>query len=388
MTDPADIEPSRRRFGAPRWVFVLALSIAVAFHAVGFAFEQIAALRNLWLTLLVALFVAFAMEPVVSRLATRGWRRGTATFLTLAAFVVSFAGLFAMAGAVVVSQGADLAADLPEVISDFAVKGGKMVGVDVDTSMVDARISDIQDRLESKLSGELVSVSGQVAGALINIFTVLFLSFYLCADGPRLRRAACRLVRKERQEQVLTMFNVAIAAAGGYLLSRFILSAISTGVHAAVFFAAGVPYWMPLAIWMGLLSQFIPVIGTYIAAAAPVLVAAANSPDQLIVVVIAIVVFQQIENTLIAPRVVGSAVNIHPALAFCSVLAGATLAGAAGTLIAIPVAATVNGFAAAFWPRHDIDDHDHPLLADQHRPTSRITVIVARFRRRADQPDT
>lgn len=104
-----------------------------------------------------------------------------------------------------------------------------------------------------------------------------------------------------------------------------------------------------------MLSQFIPVIGTYLAGAVPILAAFAVDPWYAVWVLIFVVVYQQFEN-LIQPKLTSKTVDIHPAVAFGSVIAGTALLGVAGTLIAIPVVATMQTFLGAYVKRYDVAD--------------------------------
>ena len=105
----------------------------------------------------------------------------------------------------------------------------------------------------------------------------------------------------------------------------------------------GLPYAVALGVWVGLISSIIPVIGTYLAGALPIIIALSGSPRDAIWVVVAIVVYQQVENYLIAPRITAHTLSLHPAIAFVSVLVGGALMGPAGALLALPATAIGGG---------------------------------------------
>ena len=94
--------------------------------------------------------------------------------------------------------------------------------------------------------------------------------------------------------------------------------------------------------WVGIISQFIPVIGTYLAGALAVLVAVLNDPVDGIIVLAFVVVYQQVENYVFAPRVTAQTLSLHPAVAFGTVIAGAAILGPVGALLALPVAAVMS----------------------------------------------
>ncbi len=109
---------------------------------------------------------------------------------------------------------------------------------------------------------------------------------------------------------------------GGYVMSRLVLAVLSSIATGVFLWALGVPYWLPLAIWTGVVSQFIPTVGTYLAILVPALIALAAQPMDALWVVAFGVVYQQIEDYLIAPRVTERTVAIHPAVAFGAVIVG------------------------------------------------------------------
>jgi predicted PurR-regulated permease PerM len=183
----------------------------------------------------------------------------------------------------------------------------------------------------------------------------------------RLRRALCSVLPPAHQAEVLRAWEIAIARTGGYLYSRALMALISDIcapnrsaerwiAHHILFQVLGVPYAPALAVWVGLVSQFIPTVGTYLAGALPVLIAFAEDPWDASWVLCFVVVYQQFENYLLQSRITARTVNIHPAVAFGSVIAGTVLLGAVGALIVIPAAATLQGFLAAYARRYEVTE--------------------------------
>jgi predicted PurR-regulated permease PerM len=136
----------------------------------------------------------------------------------------------------------------------------------------------------------------------------------------------------------------------------------------------GVPYAPALAVWVGVVSQFIPTIGTYLAGALPTLLAFTVNPWYALWVLGFVVVYQQFENYLLQPRITARTVDIHPAVAFGSVVAGAALLGAVGALIAIPATATLQAFLGAYVKRYDVTDD--PRVHGRPRRNRRAPVIA------------
>jgi predicted PurR-regulated permease PerM len=153
-----------------------------------------------------------------------------------------------------------------------------------------------------------------------------------------------------------------------------VLAALCTVVTAIFLLILGVPYWLPLAIWTGFVSQFIPTIGTYLAILLPALIALAQQPRDAIWVVVFGTIYQQIENYFLAPHVTARTVFIHPAVAFGAVIAGASLFGPLGGLVAIPVVAAIEAVVQTYWHRYELvgpdeDEEEEPPPAPQ--PPSR-----------------
>jgi predicted PurR-regulated permease PerM len=157
---------------------------------------------------------------------------------------------------------------------------------------------------------------------------------------------------------VLETWEIAIDKTGGYLYSRALLAGLSAFFHWIVLQALGIKAPVALALWVGILSQFLPVIGTYLAGALPVLVALIESPGKGVAVLVFVIIYQQIENYLFIPRITARTMDLHPAVAFGAALAGAALMGPVGAVLAIPGAAMAQALLSDMGERHDVIDSD------------------------------
>ena len=371
MADPAP--PALRRDDAmppwiPRailWFFGTGLAIVVAWWLV-------VRLRGLLVMLLVALFLSFALEPAVNWMAERGWRRGAATLTVM--FVLLIAGaifIWAM-GAVLVNQVTDFVDEAPRYIEDAEDWFNDTFDADVDFEDLIAEFQEGGSAQEfaAKLGGNIVSAGATVVAVLFQMLTIALFTFYLVADGPRLRRAILSVLPPDRQVEVLRVWEIAIDKTGGYIYSRGILAFFSTLVHWIAFAIIGIPFPLPLAIWVGLISQFVPTIGTYIAGALPIVIALIDKPIDAVWVLAVILVYQQIENYLLAPPIQAETMDIHPAVAFGGVIAGASILGPIGALLALPAAATLQAFVSTYVRRHEVIET--PLTA---RPRARVDFL-------------
>lgn len=341
----------------PRWV-----PRAVLYGAVGVAGFLIAQylfvkLSDLLTILLVSLFLSFAIEPAVDSLAERGWRRGPATGLVFVVLLVLSSLLVWVVVDLVIQQVRTLINDSPDLVKDATDWVNKRFDANITTDSIVEQLRKYQGDVASTasdLGGRVVSVTGSVLGVVFNIFTIGLFSFYLVADGPRFRRSICSVLPPERQRVVLGLWELAIHKTGGYLYSRLLLALFSAVSSWIAFAIIGVPSPLALALWMAVVSQFVPVIGTYIGGALPLLIALLNKPPHAIWVLAFLLVYQQIENYLLAPRISAATMAIHPAVAFGAAIAGASIIGPIGALLALPAAAIIQAFVSSYLERHEV----------------------------------
>jgi predicted PurR-regulated permease PerM len=169
-----------------------------------------------------------------------------------------------------------------------------------------------------------------------------------------LRATINRRFPPQRQEYIDTITTITIEKVGGWTYSRAVLALASAGFHLVVFLVLGLPYGVALALWVGLVSQFVPTVGTYLAGVLPILVVLLVNPIDALWVLIAIGVYQQIENYLVAPRVTANTMDLHPAVGFASAIVGASLLGGIGALLALPVAATITALVQTYGDHYDL----------------------------------
>lgn len=340
----------------PRW-----MPRAIVYAAVGIAgflvaqylFRQLSSLLTI---LLVSLFLSFAVEPAVDYLAARGWRRGAATGLVFVVLLVLSVVLVWVIVALVVQQIEQIIDDAPTLVRNATDWVNERFDANITADKIVDQIQDWGSDLSTAgdLGGRVVSITGSVVGVVFNIFTIGLFSFYLVADGPRFRRSICSVMPPQRQRMVLELWELAIAKTGGYLYSRMLLAALSTIISTVAFSIIGVPSPLALAIWMGVVSQFVPVIGTYIGGALPLLIALLNKPAHALAVLIYLLAYQQLENYLFAPRISSRTMAIHPAVAFGAAIAGGSIIGPVGALLALPAAAIIQAFVSSYLERHEI----------------------------------
>lgn len=342
----------------PRWLpraLVLALALIACYQFAHWAFDR---LLGLLVNIVVSFFCAVAIEPAVEWMATRGVRRGAATGLVILVVLVAAAGFVLALGSLLVDQVGTIVRNLPQYVDDIVGWINRTFHSHLDTGRLRDNVlhSNWVRTYLANGASRVWGLSATVIGTVFQLFTVLLFTYYFAADGPRLRRALCSVLPPDRQAEVLRAWEIAVAKTGGYLYSRALMALISGVAHYVLLQVLGVPYAPALAVWVGLVSQFIPTIGTYLAGALPVLIALTVDPWDALWVLCFVVVYQQFENYLLQPRITARTVDIHPAVAFGSVIAGTALLGAVGALIAIPATATLQGFFAAYVRRYEVTD--------------------------------
>ena len=343
----------------PRWVWK-----AVAIFWLGFIVSIVtrsvwSSLSALFLLLLVSLFTSLAIEPGVNRLASRGWRRGTATALILVGVFLGFIIFVVAIGTLVGQQIAELLGNSEKYVNRTVNFLNDNFDTHINASRVIASINDengaVQRFIRSQ-QGKVVDLSVTALGVLVKALSVLLFTFYLVADGPKLRRTICSRLRPDRQRRVLSAWELAIDKTGGYLYSRALLAGLSAFFHWVLFQAIGIQAPVAMALWVGLISQFLPVVGTYIAGALPVLVQFVDSPPKALIILIFVVLYQQVENYFLLPRITARTMDLHPAIAFGSAIAGGAVLGAVGAVLAIPAAAMAQAVISNIGERHEVID--------------------------------
>lgn len=333
--------------------------ILVFFGVAGFLLLNwaILTLRGLLLTIFLAWLLSVSIEPAVSYLEKKSWRRGLATGAVISGISLSVLAFIALFGQLLFSQAASLLTTAPEIIKTVIDWVNRNLGTEVDPQQLIESLNLTSSQatdLATSLAGGVLGFVSALFGFIINFLAFLLFLFYLSTDAPKVRRSIAQALPPKQQEVFSRIWSIAINKAGGFVVTRVILALASFSITAIFLLLFGIPYWLPISLFTGIVSQFIPTIGTYIGIALPALVALSENLKLAIAVIIFGVVYQQFENFILAPRLASRALAIHPAIAFGSVLAGGTMFGAVGAFIAIPVMAIVVAVIDTYLHRYEI----------------------------------
>jgi predicted PurR-regulated permease PerM len=298
--------------------------------------------RAILVRILIALFIAVSLDPAVRWLTRRGMRRGWAvTLIFLLAFAFA-AGFLISVIPPLVTQFRNLVDDLPGYLGRLQDRSAQFRELD-DRYNISDQLQGMVGTLPSRLGTGLLGFTGRVFGAVFNTLTVLVFTIYFMADMPRIRHGVVRLFPVERRPRARQVVDLVVDKVGGYMIGNIIISVIAGVASLIAFSLLGVPFPVPLAFVVAI-CDLIPMIGATLGAVIGVTVALFRTDlwPTTILVAAFFVAYQQLENYLIAPRVLKTTVELGAAAVLIAGLIGATVLGLVGALMAIPVAAAFN----------------------------------------------
>ena len=315
-------------------------------------------LAGIFQLIVVSLFLSFAIEPAVGWLARKGWRRGAATGLIFLGVVAVGAGLLALLIPALVTGSRQLITALPDLLNNLA-KYLKPFGIKLDRASLEKQLTTYSDDLISaakQVTGGILHLAATLAGTLFEVSVVAFFTFYMVAMGPQLRRVVLSRFRPRRQRQILEVWEEAIRQTGGYFYSRLLIAVINGSLMFLVLWIRNVPFAAPLAVFEASVATFIPAIGTYIGGAAPVAGALLVSPLDAVIALAWIIVYKQIENYLLAPKLTARTMDVSAPIAFAAALIGGALGGFLFAFLSLPVAGIIQSVIRNYGHRYEVID--------------------------------
>ena len=370
----------------------ISLTLVASLLLIAFVFWAAGHVVGTLLVVAVAVLLSYGLLPLV-RYLSRMVPRPVAIAVVYVAFFSALSGLVYLLINTAVNQLIPLAQYLQLHSSDFLSLLSQL-GINLDWKAISAQLlSQAQN-----VAGTLVPLLGDFAGVVVDIIVVTVLSIYFVANAPtmdRWLRASGPLGQRERIGFVLDTLNRVL---GGYIRGQVTLAALVgmlVGVGMQFIFA------LPYAVLLGVLAfvlEFIPFLGVIASGAACVLVGLTVGPLTAVGVLIYFVGIHLIEAELVGPRIVGSAIGLHPAVSLVALIGGAELFGIWGALFAAPVAGVMQSLVVAIyqtWRRDNPDQfptshHSRPLATANPEPPpdseSAPSVPVASGAGPADAP--
>ncbi|GEA89173.1 AI-2E family transporter [Cellulomonas cellasea] len=351
---PPRATPADRR--PPAWLpRALVMAVVAVFLAV-LTWRALGKLGTVLTIVVISWFISLAMEPAVKWLVQHRLKRGLATGLVMIGSIVAVVVVLALFGGLFVAQLVDLVQDVPRLYADLTAMLDESFGIALPGT------DEVLERLANDWGDDvafgILGVGGSIVGFFFVASAVLLVVYYMVAAGPRFRAAICRLLAPRRQREVLNIWEVSQAKVADFINSRLVLAALSTAFTFVFLTIVDVPYALPLAAFTGVVSQFVPTIGTYLGGILPVAVAFAVSPLTAVGVLIFILAYQQVENLIFAPKVSARSLELNPAMSFLAVLAFGAVFGALGAFLALPVAATIQAVSGTYVRRHELVDSE------------------------------
>ena len=318
--------------------FVAALGVLAAYGLM----LAVTRITSVLILLVTSLFLALGLDPIVQWIQARGPRRGVAVGIVLVGVVGAFAGVLALIVPPVVIEATQLAQQAPDLVNNL-LQNGQLRRLDdqygVVTTLQEELAKRVKDQgLWTSLFGGVFGAGKAVLSGFFSTFTVLVLTLYFLASLPTVKAATYRMVPRSRRQRVTFLSEEITRRVGGYFIGQLTVATLNGVLSYVLMKILDLPYAAVLAVTVGLLG-LVPMVGATIGAIVVLLVALFSSTTDAIVVGIYYVVYQQVENYLIAPRIMSRTVSVPSAVTVIAALVGASLLGVLGALMAIPAAA-------------------------------------------------
>ena len=362
----------------PDWLGrALLYVVMMAFIAIflWFAWEKISFVV---FDVIVSMFIALAMEPLVVRLIKHGWRRGVASGVTLFGLIVSVGLMLGLFGNMFVQQAISMITGLPKLYEQFSklVQHTAHVKLPNIEQLVIEILKNIQTSWVVDFGGFALNTTWGLFSGLLDLLTILMVTYYISAAGPRMRRSFCRWLNPKSQRRFVFIWSVVQEQISSFLFSRIILAVINAVGTAIFLICMHVPYWLPLSLFCGIVSQFVPTVGTYLGGALPIIFAwSSNGFGTALATLAFVTIYQQIENMVISPKISEKTMDLNPAIAFLSVLILGAVFGALGAFLALPVTASLQAIFKVYTKSYDLIDS--PLMEDPKPDHKSIMVAGA-----------
>ncbi len=355
-------------FGTPAPALHIKISGQTIWQVIGailltlFALWAISEMSGLLWMLGISFFFSLALQPAVIWLVDRyGWSRGSAVgVIYITGFVATILMVLVLIPAI-----AELASGIGENGGAWIHDGSTWIEDTFDVEIwtpgegeeIAADTAQVLADWAQGIFGSLLGIATTGIGLVFNLATIAMFTFYFTADAPRFQRLVLSHMSPVAQQRVGWTWDEAVKQTGGYFYSRMLLMLINSTGFFFTMVLVGMPvsFSLPLAIFGGFVSVFIPAIGTYIGGAIPILLTLAIQGLTAALIVLAyVLIYQQAENYWLSPKISSKTMTLNGAVAFGAALAGGALAGPMGAFMALPVAALIISFSSNFVKSYEV----------------------------------
>src|SRR6185437_1993805 len=320
-------------------VFRWSMAAALGLLTVGILAFAVYTVRAVLVQVIIAMFIAVSLDPAVRLLIRRGVKRSLAVGII---FVITLAILVGFVWSLVpplVRQATDLVANVPDYVKTLSAESKTYRDI-ANRYGLTQKITEYAASLPGLVGGGALGFLTGLFSAVLNVLLVLVLTIYFMLDLPRLRRGVVRLFPRQQRPRAAQAVNVVVDKVGGYMIGNLIIS-LFAGVSSFIcLIVLDVPFALPLAVFVAL-ADLIPMLGATIGAVGCVLVAllSGNLWPDAVVVLLFFVLYQQLENYVIAPRVLRNTVDMSSVAVLLAALIGGSILGVVGALMSIPIVA-------------------------------------------------
>ena len=317
-----------------RTILLIAGVVAVAW--------ALASIASVLLVIFVSLFSVAVLSPVVSAMERRlRWSRRLSSAVLVLAIVIVLGAVVLLVTQAIVGAVRDFSDDLPRIVDEARQSDlGNLINSGSDSLDTLAQHAGEITSGVGKVSGGVADVGVSALGVVTLVFSVMFLTLFGLIDEPRLRDWVGGLLYRGDRERFLQVTDRIVQTTSRYMLGNLAISVICGTVYGVTAVILGVPYPLALAVIAGILD-LIPSIGATIAGIIVAIAALSVSPTAFVVFLIVVVVYQQIENYILQPTIIGKAARITGFTVLASVLAFGALFGLIGAIIGVPIAAGI-----------------------------------------------
>jgi predicted PurR-regulated permease PerM len=303
--------------------------------------QAVLSARQVLVLILVSMFLAVGLNPAVERLQQFGMSRRWAVALVFLGVVLFFAGFIAAMVPPLTQQITGFIDNLPRYIEQLQ-SNPRIADLDRRYQLLQKGQDAIQDpNFQKNLANRALGLGKVAISGIFSTLTILILTLYFLSSLPQIKTLFYRMTPRSRRARVALLGDEILARIGGYVGGQLTVSLIA-GVTSYTFLEiARIPYALALALIV-MITDLIPLIGATIGAVLVTLVGFLTGVPEGIACAAFFLVYQQVENYLIAPRVMKRSVDVQPAVTIVAALIGGTLLGVVGALLAIPAAAAIS----------------------------------------------
>jgi predicted PurR-regulated permease PerM len=306
--------------------------------------QALASASAVFILIIISIFLAAGLNPAVMFFQNRGLKRGASVGAVMASVLLFVAAFIAIAVPPLIDQGNQLLDNAPALIKDLNNNAfindlnNKYGVIDSLQTKIDSLIKDGQFAITA--FGGVIGVGKAVVSGLVSTITILVLTLYFLASLPQVINIGLRFVPATRRDRVSKLTNAIVGRIGSFVGGQAIIAALAATFILIMGLIVGMPYPGPLAMVV-LICGFIPLVGHFIGMSIVTVVSLTDSLTTAAIALGAYILYVQIENYVITPRIMRKSLAIPGLVTIIAALLGASLLGLVGGLLAVPIAAAI-----------------------------------------------